>query len=205
MKKNHINEIRYLIFIFVPRDKINKCPSLSSMWEGMVQSLLPGSSRASKDAGTIWLVSNRTYCFQEDAFSSCSVPQLMTLLPVPIMAQEAALFSPEGLTDFTFSVRVIFQTCQLSHQTGSWVLFRFFFQKIPCCCQDSRNPHNPQMFHGLSFLLHQPAGQLAIITYPFNSFLSDGNPFTSQQSLFLSAFSFQGDFTSFLHFVLTVK
>lgn len=29
---------------------------------------------SSEEAGTIWLVSNRTYRLQEDALSSCSVP-----------------------------------------------------------------------------------------------------------------------------------
>lgn len=48
----------------------NKGLFISAMWEGMVRSLLLGYSRASKDAGTIWLVSNRTYCSQEDALSS---------------------------------------------------------------------------------------------------------------------------------------
>lgn len=83
----------------------NSVPFFSSVWEDRVQSLqtLLGSSRASEDAGTIWLVSNRTYRLQEDSPSPESCPFSDDMPACPIAVQDAASLSPEEVTDFTFS------------------------------------------------------------------------------------------------------
>ena len=71
-----------------------------------LQTLL-GSSRASEGAGTIWLVSNGIYWLQEDSPSPESCPFSDDMPACPITVQDAASLSPEEVTDFTFSFKVI--------------------------------------------------------------------------------------------------
>lgn len=105
MKESHMNEIKYLIFICVPWDKIHKCPSWAAYGRRRCSLFkyclaLQGHRKMQVSSPLGWFAAEllllRRFTF------SHSFSQRMTLLPAR-HCWDAASLSPGEITDFTFS------------------------------------------------------------------------------------------------------